>query len=312
MKFTQLNVEFVSLRNSLRTFVSDDALGEISVQPPAGDDEASFLRLIAWSYVLIFETGRVTIPYLLKLPAGVHHTEARPDSACDLVHDLRTWSFHNLGYADEHGVSISKRVTRWFIDACGANPPRDSEGWRSCFERLCTEVGAVLVYCRGALELVLVESEDGNDIACDLRRRLNRNWPAHKFDMLVSDAARRMGKTIDAPKFRQSRLPRWRQFLETIPKYDNPEAQIVRLIEHDLLDHFESMLPIDGNDIMGTLGLESGPKVGQALSEARRIHRSGITDRGELLDHLKRRYCRIDDDDHLHALGEDPGRRGSG
>lgn len=295
MKFTELNVEFVSLRNELRTFVSDDALGEISVQPPAGDDEASFLRLIAWSYVLIFETGRVTIPYLLKLPSAVSHTELRPDSACGLVHDLRTWSFHNLGYTDEHDVSISKRVTRWFIDACGANPPRDKDGWRRCFERLCTEVGAVLTYCRGAVELVLAGSEDGNDIACDLRRRLYRNWHARRFDMLVSDAATRMGQTLDAAKFRQSRLPRWRQFLETIPKDDDPEAQIVRLIERDMLDHFESILPIDGNDVMGELGLESGPKVGEALSEARRLFRSGITDRGELMDHLKRIYCIIDD-----------------
>ena len=295
MKFTELNVELGALRNELRTFVSDDALGEISVQPPAGDDEASFLRLIAWSYVLIFETGRVTIPYLLKLPTGICHTKLRPDSACDLVHDLRTWSFHNLGYTDEHSVRISKRVTRWFIDACGANPPRDRDGWRRCFERLCTEVGAILAYCRDGVELVLAGSEDGNDIACDLRRRLDRNWPAYRFDMLVSDAATRIGQTIDAPKFRQSRLQRWRGFLETVPKDDDPEGQIVRLIERDVLDHFESVLPIDGNDIMGALGLESGPKVGEALSDARRIHRLGITDRGELLDHLKRSHCLIND-----------------
>lgn len=287
MKFAELNVEFMSLRSSLRTFVSDDALDEISVQPPASDDEASFLRLIAWSYVLVFETGRVTIPYLLKLPSGIYHKEVHPRSACDLIHDLRTWSFHNLGYSDEHGVGISQRVTRWFIDTCGANPPRDRRGWRSCFERLCAEVGAVLTYCRGAVELVLAVSEDGKSIADDLRRRLDRNWPARRFDMLVGDAATRIGQTLDAPKFRQSRLARWREFLETIPEGDDPEALVARLIERDVLDHFESMLPIDGNDVMSALGLESGPKVGDALSDARRLFRSGITDPDELLACLK-------------------------
>ena len=291
MKFTELNAEFVSLRGLLRTFTSVDALGEISVQPPASDDEASFLRLIAWSYVLVFEAGRVTIPYLLKLPSSVSHAEMDPHSAYDLVHDLRTWSFHNLGYSDEHGVGISRRVTLWFIDTCSANPPRDRRGWRSCFERLCTEVGVVLAYCRGAVELALAESEDGNDIADDLMRRLDRDWPAHRFDEIVSDAATRIGQTLDVPRFRQTRLARWREFLPTIPKGDDPTALIVRLIERDVLDHFESVLPIDGNDVMAALGLESGPKVGEALGEARRFYRLGITDPNELLACLKQEHC---------------------
>ena len=176
MKFAELDAELVRLHNSLREFVGDDSLDKISVQPPASDDEASFLRLIAWSYVLVFETGRVTIPYLLKLPSGVCHTELPPHSARDLVHDLRTWSFHNLGYSDEHGVGISQRVTRWFEDACGSNPPRDRRGWRSCFERLCAEVGAVLMHCRGAVELVLAGSEGGNDIAYSYCYKLLVEW----------------------------------------------------------------------------------------------------------------------------------------
>ena len=53
MTFSELNAAVVDLRNSLRSFVGDGALEEITVRPPARDsDEASFLRLVAWELLL--------------------------------------------------------------------------------------------------------------------------------------------------------------------------------------------------------------------------------------------------------------------
>ncbi len=290
MKFQELNAEFTRLRSLLCTFVSEDAISEISVHPPASDDEASFLRLIAWSYVLIFESGRVTIPYLLKLPSREDHSQADLQSARDLVHDLRAWHFHNLGYSTERSIAISRKVNKWFIKSCGANPPKDRKGWRSCFECLCAEVSAVLTQCQDALELAMAESGNENHIIDGLKYRLDRNWQAARFDEIVSDVTTRIGQTLDVPRFRQYRLEKWREFFETIPKHDDPEAAIVRLIERDVLNHFESMLPIDGNDIIDVIGLEPGPDVGDALSNARRLYRLGITGRGELLERLKQDF----------------------
>ena len=67
MKFDELNAEFVGLRNLLRTFVDENALGEITIQPPVGDDEASFLRLVAWSYAALFRGGQNRH----SVPAGI-------------------------------------------------------------------------------------------------------------------------------------------------------------------------------------------------------------------------------------------------
>ena len=286
MTFAELNAEFARLRHSLRTFVGEDALTEISVQPPASQDEASFLRLIAWSYVLVFEAGRVTIPYLINLPSGMDPPQTEIDDARDLIHDLRTWSFHNLGFTEQREILISKRTALWFIENARANPPNSADGWRSCFERLCSDVCVILAHCRSAVELALAESEDRRKIIVDLRLRLDRNWPAHKFDELTSDVVVRLGQTLDVPKFRQARLAKWRAFLETIPESDDPQTLVVRLIERDVLDHFETILPIDGQDVMIALDLSPGPKVGEALTYARLLYRSGVTDADKLLELL--------------------------
>ncbi len=290
MKFDELNTEFVGLRNMLRTFVSEDALEKITVQPPAGEDEASFLRLTAWSYAVIFESGRITIPYLLELLSSPNRSQADACAARRLVNDLRTSSFHNLGLPSDRNAAIYRRTSLWFMENCGANPPDGAVCWRICFERLCDEVGAVLTRCKDALEMALSDAEDRERIAEDLRRRLDRNWPAHRFDRLVSDSATRIGQNLDVRKFRQARLSNWRGFLETIPEGDDPEDQVVRLIERDVLAHFESVLPIDGRDVMYVLKLARGPEVGEALRLARRLLGSGVTDREELLERLVVQY----------------------
>ena len=290
MKFDELNAEFVGLRNALRAFAGEGALGEITVQPPNGEDEASFLRLAAWSYALVFEAGRISIPYLLKLPASPNISMSDAGEARQLVNDLRTLSFHNLGLQSERDVGLYRRTSLWFIENCGANPPNDAICWRACFERLCDAVGSVLAYCKSALETALSDAESMEETIDDLRRRLDRNWSAHRFDQIVGDAALRIGQRLDARQFRERRLSAWREFLETIPEGDDPEGQITRLIERDVLDHFESALPIDGRDAMDILALNPGPEVGEALRLARRLFRSGTTDRAELLERLVIEY----------------------
>ena len=288
MTFAALNAAVTDLRNSLRSFVGEDAVGEITVRPPAGDgDEASFLRLVAWSYALVFEAGRVTIPYLLELTDGAPERSAGLREARDLIHDLRTWSFHNLGFERTHDISISRHVQRWFLKTCGACPPDGPDAWRSCVLALCAEVGTIVVHCKGALTNVLCSADDGEAATADLRRRIDRTWPAHKVHSFVGDAAIRLGISVDSKKFSASRLATWQTFLKSLPDRDDPEGCMIRMIERDLLEHATQLLPIDGRDVMKSLGIGPGPEVASALGRAREIYRSGIHDPKVLLERLK-------------------------
>ena len=279
MKFDVLNAAVVELRNSLRSFVGEAAIAEITVAPPAGnDDETSFLKLVSWSYALVFEAGRVSIPYLLQLPSGGRRPESDPISARGLVHDLRTWSFHNLGFLNDRDRAISKRVRRWFIQTCGACPPHSKRGWSMCFFALCSEMLAIVEHCQGAMTTVLLAPDDGEAATTDLRMRIDRAWPASEFHKLIGDAAVRLGITIDPRKFSEGRLANWRNYLECIPISSDPGGQMGRIMERDLLSHEEDVLPVDGRDVMSALNLDPGPQVGTALRRARDLFRNGCRD----------------------------------
>ena len=291
MTFTSLNAATTELWRSLRSFVSESAVNEILVRPPAAeDDEASFLRLVAWAYVMTFEAGRVAIPYLLEISGYQFEKRPDPKQARNLIHALRTWSSHNLGFSSERDAEMSRRVQLWFIETCGQNPPTDANAWRSCFRVLCAEVETIVVHCQHAMTTVLSSPDDGEAATADLRRRIDRAWPAHKFHTHVGDAAIRLGITVDATKFSASRLAKWRRFLESLPDGDEPAMHMIRLIERDLLDHTADVLPIDGRDVMSNLGLSSGPDVGAALRFARELYQSGNRERGDLLKRLIDRY----------------------
>ena len=287
MTFATLNATVVELRNSLRSFVGEDAIAEITIAPPARqEDETSFLKLVSWSYVLVFEAGRVSIRYLLQLPSEREVSRAELNDARDLVHDLRTWSFHNVGFLSDQGRAVSKRVRRWFIETSGTCPPNNSDGWSSCFLALCSQVQTMMDHCQGAITTVLVGPDDGVAATADLRQRIDRAWPAYEFHSLVEDAAIRLSINLDAKRFCEGRLTAWRKHLECLPDSADTRGDVLRLIERDLLAYTEDLLPIDARDIMSALRLEPGPEVGCALRQARSLFRAGIRDPRAILTTL--------------------------
>jgi len=182
---------------------------------------------------------------------------------------------------------MMREVQTWFIELCGIYPPDDDRAWRLSFDEICSEVGVVVEHCQSAVVLAVSTPDDKEDIVADLRNRLDRSWPAYRFDELVRDACIRFRLNVDASKFSEPRLPKWRQYLETVPEDDDPKRQITAIIERDILDYTNDILPINGEDVMDSLNLDSGPGVGDALRHARELFRSGIRDRDQLLEHLK-------------------------
>ena len=286
MTFMALNANVSDLRNSLRTHIGPTALPEISIRPPVGSkDEASFLRLIGWNYALLYESGRVTIPFLLRLPAVTGGSQTGLAGARGLVRSLRTWSSHNLGLSD-HDVSVSREALGWFNNTCGTQSPSDPNEWEACFAALCKEMNGIMAHCKDVVDSVVRSTEDGGATVADLLRRLDRNWPPHEFDKLLSDICFRLGASVDGPKFRSTRLQAWREHLDNLPDGENLQSHMIRRIERDVLDYLNNLLPIDGRDVIEILGVEPGPDVGKVLNHARQLLASGIRQRETMLHHL--------------------------
>ena len=300
MTFSALNVAVTDLRTSLGSFVGPEALTEVSVRPPVdGGGEISFLRLVSWSYVLIFEAGRISIPFLLRSVSAYEHQR----ESIELIRALRTWSFHNLGLDSGRDRQLSRLVHRWFIGACRRSPPAEDTNWNDCFDQLCCLVGEVVDQCQQAVAIVLSSADDGKVVIEDLQNRIDRFWPPHKFDPLVGDVAIRLGVRIDVVKFRKRRLGAWRSFLFNIPEDDDPTEAITRLMERDLLEYEDGILPVSGRDVMAQFGLPPGPEVGAMLRRARELFGAGVREKDELLARLEYRLTERRGEGPVGTLG---------
>lgn len=285
MTFSALNAAAVDLRGSLSGSVGPDALAEVSLRPPVdGGGEISFVRLVAWSYVLLFEAGRVSVPFLLRT-ASAYETQRE---SLDLVRTMRTWSFHNLGLTSDRDMELSRVVHRWFHDTCGEFPPDTDDRWNRCFEHLCDLVLKIVQQCQSAVSSVLLAGADSKTAINDLKSRVERSWPPHRFDELLSDASFRLGVRVDIVRFRTPRLGRWRSSLDVVHKDDDPVDVVTRVIEKDLLEHSDRLLPISGRDVMELMGTRPGPEVGAMLRHARDLVDAGVRNKEDLLEALEK------------------------
>lgn len=286
MLFPSLHSEVNDLRNALQVYVGNDALAEIGLRHPASsNDEASFLRLTSWCYALLFEAGRVSIPYLLKLPGHSGNASPKLIETMDNVHALRTFAFHNLGLSTRD-VGVARRARDWYRDNCGTDFPKQRHQWARCFDSLCVDVSAIVVHCHEAVDVVLASTIDGGAATQELRRRLDSNWPRHKFSSLLEDVLVRLDVQMNVDAFLNDHLATWQNSLDYCEHGQDSEGHIVRIIERDVLNHFADVLPVDGTDILA-MGVPQGPLVSLALNKAREYMSTGKKSRDELLQILK-------------------------
>lgn len=274
------------LKAALATHV-EGALDDIFIREPVGKcGEAAFLRLAAWSYVLIYEAGRIVIRYLVDLADKEDQPGRDVSETIELVHALRTWSFHNIGGYSRREKRLIEAVDKFFADICNSNFPIDDGAWLRCYSVLGERILYMLRYCIDGVS-IMEDPVDGPSAVSGLKTRIERHWPATKFEALVSDAAIRLGIRVDFQRFTERRLHEWQKFIEVIPFDDDPKRTIVSLIERDLLTYHDSVLPINGEDVMKEFGIDPGPLVGRILGHAKELSATGVRGREALIRELQ-------------------------
>lgn len=251
MNFGEALTAHAQLRKRLAVYFGADGLPDITIDPPRGtSDELSFLRMVAWAYVLRFETGRVSLDYLRQLPPW-----NQPASALlPYVRSLRTWTSHNLALEKEGDRVTLRDAIAWFTRTCGVGTPATQDHWRQCFSALCSDVVTVL---NGAISACdAFEKPDDHDRLVDgLRKRLDRDWAAFRFDSVVKEAASRLGyRGIDAVKFRTRQLDAWRKLVATCIE-DDLERNLRLRVEADMLSMMNGALPLTADELEALTGV---------------------------------------------------------
>lgn len=249
MTYGEIQAAYGQLRKRLTIYAGAEALPDITLDAPKGStDELSFIRLVSWAYVVLYETGRIPLGFLRQLPPWNEPS----GTLLPHVRALRTWTSHNLSLEKEVDVATLRRAIEWFSKTCGVGTPSKASHWQACFEKLCTELlemlGNAIAAC-DSFENVL----DRQRLLDELKTRLDRNWPAFRFDnYVVATAAKLSYAGIDVVKFRSDRLTAWRNVVATSTASDI-ERNLNLRIESDLLSLMGYALPITSEEFSNLL-----------------------------------------------------------
>lgn len=245
MNFATLTGNYLTLRAKLAAYVGPHALQDITVHPPAKiSDELSFLRLVAWGYALLHESGKTTLPFLRDLPPW-----SEPGVALlPHVRALRTWSSHNLSFNKTSDVNTIRVALQWLTKTCGTGSPGTSAQWKQCFLALANDLDRLVRKAIASCDS-FEKSDDRDALVAELSKRLNRNWDAYRFDEYAQAASDRLGYFgLDAKSIRDKHLNEWRAVVAASTDADIDRNLRLR-IERDVLRLVGDALPTTADEL---------------------------------------------------------------
>lgn len=264
MTFGTLHSDFNTLRRRLAVHVKP-ALAEITVEAPRGNaDELSFIRLVAWGYVMLNETARVPLGFLKSLPPWSTTAALLPH-----IGALRTSMSHNLAFDSARDVKTMRLASNWFSKSCGVGSPVSDSHWKACFDALLKELSDLLALAILACDQ-LVDPTDGTRLVTELQLRLDRDWPGHRFDDYVDHAVEKFGYGLNSVEVRGLHLITWRKVLAAA-REDQIEQVLTQRIEADILNYMSHALPASADEIAQLLRYDDKAALAAALLALRAV-----------------------------------------
>jgi len=279
MTFGTLHSDLNILRRRLAVHVKP-ALTEITVEAPRGDaDELSFMRLVAWGYIMLNETARVPLGFLKSLPPWSTSAALLPH-----VGALRTSMSHNLAFDNTRDVKTMHIAAAWYSKSCGVGSPISESHWNACFIALLRELSDVLAFAIRACDQ-LSDPTDGEHLVAELQLRLDRDWPGHRFDSYVNRAVDKFGYGLNPVAVRGLRLTEWRKVV-AVAREDAIEQVITQRIEADILEYMCHALPASANEVADLLRYDNKAALAAALLTLRALPPDAARDILDLLHDL--------------------------
>jgi hypothetical protein len=250
--------------------------------------ELGFLRLVSWLYVLLWEAGKVNLPFVTRYfevySLDTENTFRRHPIN---VQALRTYTQHNLNNEEPHDKKTMSDCHAWFSLQCGTAVPVSETEWNMCLLALLDEA---LEFLEALLNVLRsIEKDESKEVICkQWMFRRNRYHPPHQFEALVPAIASDMGhEHIDAERLVRRNYDKWTQNLRTLSSEYTFGVEARKLIENSILIDLQKLTPITGEDVIREFNLQPGKLVGRLLEEARKLYQQSPCSRAELIDQLR-------------------------
>ncbi|MFD0528869.1 hypothetical protein ACFQ1I_20935 [Kitasatospora arboriphila] len=140
-----------------------------------------------------------------------------------------------------------------------------------------------------AQQIEAIRSDDARtEICLQWEDKISRDWPAHRFHGIISEAASDMGQnSVDPAEFFRRHGQKIREKLSLVSVEADFEREVRKSIERALLTELAELIPVTGTDIMERFGIPPGRAVGELLSAARKIYEERACEKDELLSRLQ-------------------------
>lgn len=248
MIFTTLLQQFFIFRSRLATINEDIKISEIASDIPEKDnDELSFQKLVAWSYIFQYEISKTHIKFFKSL------SEIQTPNH---IHALRTCGSHNVSLDSNRNLKIRKEAFNWFETACGRISPNTPEEWKKCFDSLANDMIALIYKLTDSCKL-LEDANDGEHNLQELQKRIKKHWDGYQFDEYVKYAINSLGYDgIEVIEFRNQHLKTWRELVQTSTD-EGIDTLLKKRVEVDLLTHMSNSLGYTFEELSSLLNLKN-------------------------------------------------------
>jgi hypothetical protein len=236
MKFADVKVACDQFGLLLLTTTSRRYIAPISVEEPTGtEDELHFFKLVLWCYVFWFEACHPAGKHIASLLRTSTPTDYKKVmDAFRAVQQLRTVRAHNMQPTSKEDEYKTTQAGLWLTTSGGE--PTD---WQKCCRRLCESIATSVGLLHRTWTAVTSEDDDAEIGKAQLQMAVDREWPAHRFDRLLEEAAARAGlESLDIVAYRTTRLTRWQELAKFFVDSQDAEQALRRAILRELEDIF--------------------------------------------------------------------------
>ena len=238
----------LELRAASLTGARHVAFHDISIQSPRlSPPELGFYQAVTWLYVFYYESGRISIPFLIdRLPIYGLSGQGRHSRHYEDVGQLRTYLQHNLNLQSDRGSQLQHQCEQWFANSCGSTIPRPDNEWIDCLKCVLESSDDLIVSAIDCLRSI--ERDESRGIIVDQwLSRLRHYHPKHVFTELVAAVLHDMGQeSLDPSRITDRYYEKWSKSLRMMSASYVFDEDARRLIERTLLSEAELPLPILG------------------------------------------------------------------
>lgn len=284
MNFSELHHLHLDFKRRLTSILGKEVFPEITLNPPTGDsDELSFIRLVSWGYVFVYEAGRAPLNFLKKLPPLDGYT----GKVLPSLHALRTWANHNLEFEKSSDVKTVRVATTWLIEKCQTGSPSKPEHWKKCFDAMGSDLKKLLENCLLACDCFDLH-EDRAGLISSFEQSLDRNWSAYLFDGYAEKALQKFGyEGLSAQQIRISNLDAWRKIVLSSIDDESINRNLTIRVENDILKLMASSFPMTSTEISKIINRDEKAIVIAAMIYLREFSGDKMQNAGEVLEALR-------------------------